>query len=163
MIPDAGFYEELARVYAAQNKTEAYDEAVRNAGKVLVGLAKGTEGHSHQVGLEMARFQLEFMKDLDNAFINGQHEFGHRPDNNDVNTVLAAIGYAMGDMDAAAIHVERAKLTGSKDAYLMCLDGLVKSKNGEAEKGRTLIKESLEIDPYQNHPFIAEARKLVQG
>jgi pentatricopeptide repeat protein len=163
VMPDASFYEELARVYAAQNKTDEYDEAVRNAGKVLVGLAKGSEGHSHQVGLEMARFQLEFMKDLDNAFINAQHEFTHRPENNDVNTALAAIHLAMGDPDAAAKDIAVAERTGSKDAYLMCIDGLVMTRKGETAKGKALIKESLRMDPYQTHAFAAEARKLVQG
>ncbi len=163
VMPDASFYEELARVYAAQGKTEGYDEAVHNAGKVLVGLAKGGEGHSHQVGLEMARFQLEFMKDYDNAFINAQHEATHRPDNNDVNTTLAAIHLAMGDPEAAANDVALAQRTGSKDAYLMCIDGLVTMKRGEVAKGKALIKASFGIDPYQNHAFAAEARKMVQG
>ncbi len=160
LMPEASFYEELARVLAAQNKTEEYDEAVRKAGLALVDLTKGGEGHSHQVGLEMARFQLEFMKDLDNALTNAEHEFTHRADNNDVNTVLAAIHYAKGDMIKAAEHIALAQRTNSQEAYLMCLDGLVRLKQGDLVKGRALVAASLKIDPYQNHPFAAEARKV---
>ncbi|MBL0044496.1 MAG: hypothetical protein IPP33_08890 [Flavobacteriales bacterium] len=163
VTPDASFYEELARVYSAQGKTEQRDEAVRNAGKVLVGLTKGGEGHTHQVGLEMARFQLEFMNDLDNAMTNAEHEFTHRPTNNDVNTALAAVNYAKGDLTAAAKFIAVAQHTGSKDPYLMTLNGLVLVKQGDAAKGKQLILESLKADPYQNHAFAAEAKKLVQG
>ena len=63
----------------------------------------------------------------------------------------------------AAKDVALAQRTGSKDAYLMCLDGLVTMKRGEVAKGKALIKQSLEIDPYQNHTFAAQARKVVQG
>ncbi len=163
VMPDASFYEELARVYAAQSKTEGYDEAVRNAGKVLVGLAKGGEGHSHQVGLEMARFQLEFMKDYDNALTNAEHEATHRAGNIDVNTVLAAIHYAQGYITKAEADLAQAERTGSRDAYLMCIHGLVLLKKGERAKGTALLRESLERDPYQNHAFAVEARNLVQG
>ncbi|MEO8589894.1 MAG: tetratricopeptide repeat protein [Flavobacteriales bacterium] len=161
LMPDAAFYQELARVYAAQSKTELYDEAVLNAGRALAGLAKGGEGHNHQVGLEMARYQLEFAKDLDNALINAEHEATHRADNNDVNLALAAIHYAKGDAPTAAGFIARAKSTGSKDTYMLCLEGLILAKNGEVAKGKALVAESLKRDPYQNHPFVQEARRMI--
>jgi tetratricopeptide (TPR) repeat protein len=163
ITPDASFYEELARVYSTLGRTDEREEATRNAGKVLVGLTKGGEGHTHQVGLEMARFQLEFMKDLDNALTNAEHELSHRASNNDVNTTLAAVQYAKGNIDAAAKSIAVAEHTGSKDPYLMCLNGLVQVKKGGTAQGKALITESLRIDPYQNHPFAEEARKLIQG
>ena len=161
LMPDAGFHQDLARVYAAQGKTELRDEAVRNAGLVLAGLAKGGEGHSHQVGLEMARYQLEFAKDLENALINAQHEATHRANNNDVNLTLAAIHYAKGDAATAAGFIARAKRTNSKDAYVQCLEGLITAKNGDAAKGKALVAESFKSDPYQSHPFAAEARRMI--
>ncbi len=161
LMPDPHFHMDLARILATTGDKEAYDEAVRNAGKALIGLAKGDEGHNHQVGLEMARFQLEFMKDLDNALANAEHEFSHRKDNNDVNTVLAAIHYAKGNMQKAAEHIALAQRTNSQDAYLMCLDGLVHVGQDKVATGRELIAASLRTDPYQEHPFIAEARTLV--
>ena len=56
-----------------------------------------------------------------------------------------------------------AERTGSRDAYLMCIHGLVLLKKGERAKGTALLRESLERDPYQNHAFAVEARNLVQG
>ncbi|HRH38123.1 MAG TPA: hypothetical protein PK760_07255, partial [Flavobacteriales bacterium] len=163
LMPDASLYEEQARVFAAQKKTEPYDEAVRNAGLVLAGLAKGGEGHSHQVGLEMARYQLEFAKDLDNALTNAEHEATHRAGNNDVNLALAAIRYAKGETAPAAINIALAKATGSQDAYMQCLAGLIMIKNGETLKGKALVVASFKRDPYQNHPFVAEARQVIAG
>ena len=53
-------------------------------------------GHSHEVGVEMGRFELEFHKDLDAALANGLHEYAIRPDNIDVNALLAGVASGIG-------------------------------------------------------------------
>jgi pentatricopeptide repeat protein len=158
IMPDPHFYMDLARVFAVMKDDEAYDEAVRNAGNALIGLSKGDEGHSHQVGLEMARFQLEFMKDTDNPLKNAEHELTHRKDNIDVNAIMAAALYTTAKFDAAANHLAVAERTGRKDAFLMCLHGLVSIKQGHAAEGKAMIQESFRLDPYQAHALVAEAR-----
>lgn len=123
--------------------------------------AHNDHGHSHEVGLEMGRFELEFHKDLDAALANGLHEYALRPENIDVNGLLAGTYYAKGDVDNARMHLVKARCTGSKDAYLTCLAGLLAIKEGEQAKGRALIAEALKTDPYQQHAFAEEARKAL--
>ncbi|MFZ1688278.1 MAG: hypothetical protein WAU70_12685 [Flavobacteriales bacterium] len=114
-------------------------------------------GHSHEVGLEMGRFKLEFQKDLDAALANGLHEYGIRPQNIEVNALLAAVYYAKGDIDNARMHLVKARRTGTKDAFTTCLAGLVAQKSGDAKAGNALIREAFKADPYQMHVFTAEA------
>ncbi|MEO8066711.1 MAG: tetratricopeptide repeat protein [Flavobacteriales bacterium] len=115
-------------------------------------------GHSHEVGLEMGRFELEFGKNMDAALANGLHEYGLRPDNIDVNALLAGIYYTKGDLENAGMHLVKARRTGTKDAYTTCLAGLVALKSGDTKAGKALIAQAFKTDPYQMHVFAAEAR-----
>ena len=117
-------------------------------------------GHSHEVGLEMGRFELEFHKDLPVALANGLHEYAIRPDNIDVNALLAGVYYAMGDLDNARMHLVKARRTGTKDAYTTCVAGLVAAKSGEAKVGKSFIAQAFKTDPHQLHAFTEEARRM---
>ncbi|MBK7555479.1 MAG: hypothetical protein IPI55_12990 [Flavobacteriales bacterium] len=104
-------------------------------------------GHSHEVGLEMGRFELEFHKDLDAALANGLHEYAIRPDNIDVNALLAGVYYAKGDLGNARMHLVKSRRTGSKDAFTLCVAGLVSAKSGDAKVGKALDLRSLRTGP----------------
>ena len=154
LMPEAAFYEELARVYGAGNKDNERSAAVEKARAALKGLAAAngihagqadstSHGHSHEVGLEMARLQLEFDHDLPGALKNAQREHQLRPENNDVNALLASVYYAMNDLQGASDHLAKAQRTGSKDAYLQCLAGLIAIKKGETATGREMLQSIL--------------------
>ena len=171
-MPDAHFHAELARVLLAEGKSETYAEELRTTEALLVGAKEGhatgtagathDHGHSHQVGLEMARFELEFHKDLPVALANADHEFEHRENNIDVNMALAAILYAQGAFGQAATHVKIAQRTGSKSAELLLLNGLVTAANGNHDAGKQLVKDALRTDPYLQHPLASEGRAMLQ-
>ena len=127
--------------------------------KAAAPMAKA-HGHSHEVGLEMARFELEFHKDLPVALSNAQHEFEHREANIDVNAALAAIYCAKGEFGAARMHLSLARKTGSADASLMMLEGLMAVKEGDNE-GRSLIRKAFKTDPWLQHPFAEEAKGMI--
>lgn len=114
-------------------------------------------GHSHQVGLEMGRFELEFGNDLDAALRNCLHEDSIRPDNIDVNALLAGIHYRKGDLENARVQMMKARRTGTRDAYTTCLAGLIALKGGDTKGGKALIAQAFKTDPYQMHAFAAEA------
>lgn len=170
-MPDAHFLVDLARVLDAQGKKEAYAEAIRKAEDALIGTslkkAEATDvpanshGHSHEVGLEMARFELEFHKDLPVALANAEHEFEHRENNIDVNATLAAILYAQGAYGAATTHLDMAKSTGSKSAEILLMDGLLTAANGMVEAGRKLVKQAFAKDPYLQHAFAGSGRAML--
>ena len=169
-MPDPHFLVDLARVFDAQGKKEAYAEALRKAEDALIGtsvkkaattdVATNNHGHSHEVGLEMARFELEFHKDLPVALANAEHEFEHRENNIDVNAALAAIHYAKGSFGEAATHLDMAKKTGSTSAELLLVDGLITAANGRWEAGRKLVKQAFEKDPYLQHALADEGHAM---
>ncbi len=187
LMPDAHAFMELARTYEAAGRTAERDQASAKAEEILLGLAGGPgdthphshgadghshsdgvehhhhnavdHGHSHEVGLEMGRYELEFHNDLPTALMHASHEHGIRPDNIDVNGLLASIHYANGNIEKADEHLQKALRTGIKDTQLMCLAGLIAMKKGDKTTGRKLIKEALALDPYQQHPFLEEAKQ----
>jgi len=177
MMPDAHFYETLARVYKAHGKTEAYAEHVEKAEEALIGLSgepahdhavgtahdhgKSGHGHSHETGLEMARYELEFHNDLPNALANAEHEFEHRENNIDVNAAMAAILYAKGDAATATVHIDLAKRTGSTSAELLLIEGLIAAKKGQAAQGKKLIAQAFAKDPYLQHPLAEEGKSIL--
>lgn len=122
--------------------------------------ATNDHGHSHEVGLEMGRFELEFHHDLDAALANGLHEYGLRPDNIEVNALLAGAYYAKGDLDNARMHLDKARRMGTQDAYTTCLAGLIETKSGNAKDGATLIAQAFKMDPHQMHAFADEAHRM---
>jgi len=170
-MPDPHFYVDLARVLGVQHKKEAYADAVRKAEDALVGkrpvhahtgdVLSSEHGHSHEVGLEMARFELEFHKDLPVALANAQHEFEHREDNVDVNAALASILYAQGQYAEAAVHLDIAKRSGSKSAEILLVDGLLTAANGRTDAGRTLVKQAFAKDPYLQHALATTGRAML--
>lgn len=160
IMGQAAFYEDLARVYKAQGKMKPYEAAVDSAELALLGMAKGAEGHNHQVGLEMAKFQFEFRDQLELALKNAEHELTHRPTNIDVNRLLAELYYAKGDMAKAEAHAKIAASTGSKNAELRCIQGLITLKKGKPA-GRSLVVQALKDDPYLSGPTAEAARKAI--
>jgi tetratricopeptide (TPR) repeat protein len=170
-MPDAHFHADLARVYAAQNKQAEYAQERAITEDILVGLSgahdhsegadHASHGHSHEVGLEMARFELEFHKDLPVALANAEHEFEHRENNIDVNAAMAAILYAKGDFGAAQTHLDMAKATGSKSADLLLIGGLIRIAKGDKVNGKKLVKAAFSQDPYLQHALAAEGRAVI--
>ncbi len=155
------YYEDLARTYKADKKSDKYDAAVDSAEAALLGLAKGTIGHSHQIGLDMAKFQFEFRDQLDLALKNAQHELTHRAGNIDVNELLAALYYAKGDMPKARTSLALAQRTGSKSPTLQCTAGLIAMKDNDAKSGKALIAQAFKDDPYLDYPLATEARRTL--
>lgn len=170
-MPDAHFHADLARIYAMQNKQNEFAQALKTTEEILIGLSgdpehvKGsadhTHGHSHEVGLEMARFELEFHKDLPVALANATHEFEHRENNIDVNAALAAIHYANGSLGEARTHLDMAKKTGSTSAELLLTEGLIRHAQGEKAEGKKLVKAAFAKDPYLQHALAAEGRSTL--
>lgn len=191
LMPDPHFYTELARVHGATGQTQARAEALAQAERLLIGLSgtanahthshggdlhshehagegdpmhahpASDHGHSHEVGLEMGRFELEFHNDLDAALANAMHEHALRPDNIEVNALLAAVHYARGDLANARAHLALAQRTGSTDPKLRCLAGLIAIAAGERSSGKALIAAALKDDPHQNHHLVAAARRAI--
>jgi len=75
--------------------------------------------------------------------------------------VLAAIHYAKGEYADAKKYIDLAQRTGSKDAYMRCVAGMIAIRSGDAKAGKALLAASFKSDPYQQNAFALEARKAI--
>lgn len=165
-IEDAGFYTELATVYMLQGKTEKLNKTKSRAFAALNGdthdsdhdhdhghshASSSGHGHNHEVGLEMARMYFEFTEDYNMALKNAMHEYEIRPNNIDVNQIIAAIFYQKGDYESAKMHLAKAMNTNSNSPKLNCLAGLITIETGNVAEGKKLLQKSFSADPYQSH------------
>lgn len=164
-IEDAGFYSELAKVYQLQGKNDEMVTAKNHAFATLSGEehsdhshdhghsheASSDHGHSHEVGLEMAKLYFEFTTDYDKAMSNAMHEYELRPNNIDVNQILASIFYRKGDFNSAKMHLDKAMKTNNDSPRMNCLAGLIILETGNVSEGKKLLEKSFNADPYQSH------------
>jgi tetratricopeptide (TPR) repeat protein len=178
-MPNAGFYADLSKTQQLNGNAEGAAENLKLAFATLRGdgadhhhdnghsHGEGDHhsnghthghGHSHEVGLEMAKMYLEFTEVFDKALTNALHEYDIRPENVEVNQVLAGIYFMKEDYEKAAEHLRKAMATNAQNPQLDCLGGLLKIKTGDEAEGKELITKSFAADPYQTH-FLAKDAK----
>lgn len=117
IIPEVGFYEQLAHLY---QKTERPTMAGETMEAVFEMLADD-EKHGHNMNLEYAAIYRDFYQDYDKALSYLQKEYDKRPDNIDVNRALAMTYTKKGDAAKASEHTKKASLTDSKHPELLAL------------------------------------------
>jgi tetratricopeptide (TPR) repeat protein len=149
-LPEISFTIARARLAKQQGKTAETTKLVEE----IETMFKEDIASGHNMNLEYAQFLLEFRKDHDQAIALGMQEYAKRTNNIDVNRMLAFACYAKGDLKNAEKHVDIALKTGKQDAETYCIAGLVK-------KDKNLIRKSFTIDPYQDHSFVAEAKRML--
>lgn len=114
IMPEVSFYVELAKIYQKTGRNTEADNLIAEVQNMMAeDIAAG-----HNMSLEAARFHLEVSKDLNKAQEYANEEYQRRPDNKDVNQLLAAIALAKGDKQQAAAYVQKAQVTGCKDPEL---------------------------------------------
>lgn len=184
--PDASFYENLALVYEQMDRLDAMNEFRDKAFAELRGLASEGEehshshgehdhdhghghshdsehGHSHEVGLEMAKLYVALTDDYEKAQENAEHEYSIRPDNIDVNRVLAYIYLKQNDMEKAQEHFQKASATNSQDPQLMLIGGMIEMEAGNTAQGKSMLKKAFDLNPYQQGAIAKDARERLNG
>ena len=115
----------------------------------------------HEMALEFASVHLNYSGDYASALTYAQKEYSVRPENVDVNEMMASIYFKLNDYPNAKKHLQAALKTNSQDPALVSLAGLIKIKTGQENQGEALISSSFEINPYQSHALAAEARTAI--
>lgn len=108
-IPEVGFYEQKALLYRAMGRRAEFEQLLPQ----MLAMMSEDEAKGHNMNLEYASFYLELAKDYDKALQYAQKEYRIRPDNIDVNRLLARIYSAQNNLEAANMHIEKASVTKS--------------------------------------------------
>jgi pentatricopeptide repeat protein len=114
IIPEVGYYQNMATVYKSTNQIEAFETIMK---EVMIMLREDTDS-GHNMNLEYADIYLNLLSDTDKALEYAAYEYDKRPDNIDVNKILTEIYLEKGDVETARYHLSLASSTGSKDPSL---------------------------------------------
>jgi len=114
IIPEVGYYLQMAHIYKLQEK----DEELKAIVKEIFAMLEDDVQAGHNMNLEYADMYLHLLDDPEKALEYAQKELEKRPKNIDVNRLLSNIYIAMGDKDMSSNHLAKAKVTGSKHPEL---------------------------------------------
>ena len=114
IIPEISFYVELAKLYKAQNRTEELEATE----KEIMTMLQDDVDSGHNMDMEYATIYRDEYEDYDKAMDYMMKEYKVRPDNIDVNRVMASIYARQGNMEKAKEHLAKAEATESKHPEL---------------------------------------------
>lgn len=123
IIPEVGFYVDLAKVYDMQGRAVERDALLKEIWIML----KDDVDSGHNMDMEYADIYLTVANDTEKALSYAQAEYEKRPENIDVNRLLARAYAANGQTDKALEHLNKAKVTGSKHPELKEIEQVVAS------------------------------------
>ncbi len=157
LIPEVSFY-----VSRAQRELEKgnSDKAGSMTKEILVMLADDEEA-GHQMSLEQARVQLSLLDNSDKALQYALAEYSVRPDNIDVNKLLAEIYYFQNDLTKSNEHLQKALITGTKDPETKCLEGILLAKSNKTDEGAKLLEAVFVEIPYLDCSFCDDAKAII--
>lgn len=142
---DPHYHVIYASLLLATGEQEEYELHISKSIDLLsqMGEEDSDHGHSHAVGLEMGWIQLEHLGDVDEALHNAKHEFADRPDNIEVNELLATAYYLKQRLERAKRHLDKANTTKKNSPNLICLDGLIAFDEGDHKYGKKQLEKAL--------------------
>ena len=163
LVKDYSFGDELIDLYQITGQKEKADSTA-NAVLELLNEHANTNDEDQDAGhyadKELAYVYLK-MSQNDLALQHAAAEYKRRPDNIEVNELMAWVHYKRGDFATAVPFAEKALRTGCKNPELLCRMGLVYCQNNQAEKGRALLSEAIHENPFLAEELLAEGRQYV--
>lgn len=162
LIIEFSFSDELTDLYRLNNEKQKADKNAKEVIEML-GPNLGDEsdsGHGHYADKELAYAYIK-VNDLENALKHATIEYERRPDNIDVCEALAWVNYKLNDFKTANTLINKALKTNCKNPLLLCRAGLIKVKANEVEKGKALIKQALETNPFLDVELRKEAAAYI--
>ena len=155
-MKDPAFYEELSDIYVLQNQRVKAEDAAKTVIQLLGGNHADTTHqqsdanmpqHGHYSAKELAEASLK-IGDLSHAIDYATFEYGIRPDNIDINELMAWVYFKNGEYGKAVFNIEKALRTGSQKPTLLWKAGNIYLKNNQTEKGNALINKALQINKF---------------
>jgi len=118
VIPEVGFYVQLAELYKVQNRTEELETVIPE----ILAMLQDDVDHGHNMNLEYANLYVEIVEDTEKAMEYAKTEYEKRPKNIDVNFMMAKVLDAQqADKNKIEQYLKVANSTNSKNPDLMKL------------------------------------------
>ncbi len=140
VMPEFSFYENMAEAYEAKGD---HAKAVELYKEVLVMLAEDAKS-GHYADMELAHVYLE-LEDYKNAFKHANIEYKRRPMNIDVNSTMAWVYYAQGNVKDAKKHMDVAMRMGTQNAVQLAKASIIEKAAGNAVMAETYLDKSRKV------------------
>ncbi|MBB4077789.1 tetratricopeptide (TPR) repeat protein [Lewinella aquimaris] len=114
IIPEVGYYIQLAELYKKQGREEE-GKAIEQE---IMAMLQDDVDSGHNMDMEYAALYRDHFEDYDKALEYIRKEYENRPNNIDVNRMLADIYLKRGELDKAREHLTKAEITDSKHPEL---------------------------------------------
>jgi len=121
IIPEVGFYISLARIYKDQNRQAEFEEIK----KEILLMLEDDVVHGHNMNLEYTDIYLDLFEDPETALSYVQKEYEKRPDNIDVNLLMAKVYQNLNDTAKLRIYADAASITNSVHPDLVSLQAQI--------------------------------------
>lgn len=160
LVKDYSFGDELMDLYRLNNDLKKADATGKEVIELLNAHANTNDENGdagHYADKELAYVYLK-TGDKAAALKHAEAEYKRRPDNIDVNEMMAWVHYQRSEYDQCIPYAEQAMRTGSKNPVLLCRTGLIYCKNNQAEKGIALLEQAVTTNPYMDEEMVREAK-----
>ncbi len=121
IIPEVGYYTSLAKLYKEQNRDAELNTLMD---EIFVMLQEDVDS-GHNMNLEYASIYRDILSDYDKALEYAEMEYKKRPQNIDVNRMLAHIHALRSEKELAKRHLDIAVSTKSKHPELADIRKLI--------------------------------------
>lgn len=163
LVKDYAFGDELIDLYRLTGQDQKADSMAKAVVQLLSEHANTNDNNGdagHYADKELA---YEYLKtgDKEAALKHAKAEYERRPDNIDVNEMMAWVLYARGEYESAIPYIRKAMRTGSVNPVLLCRAGLIYCKNNEQQKGIELLQLALNNDPYIPEDLLQQANTAI--
>ncbi|MEM9992021.1 MAG: tetratricopeptide repeat protein [Bacteroidota bacterium] len=117
IIPEVGFFEQLAHIYKATGRNKALVETLQEIEEML----QDDVDSGHNMNLEYAALYRDLVEDYELALRYASIEHQKRPNNIDTNQMLASIYHKQAKPEAVAKHLKIATQTNAKYPSLLAI------------------------------------------
>lgn len=154
IIPEVGFYVQLAALYKSTERRELANQLITEIWEML----QDDVDSGHNMNMEYTQIYLELVGDYEKALKYALEEYEKRPNNIDVNKLLAIAYYKVGDYEKAEKHTEKASITNSQNPELLLVKGLTDLKTNKITAGKKAIKTAMDTNPYLSNCLTEELK-----
>jgi len=121
IIPEVGYYEQLAHVYHRTNRQAKLEQTLGE----IRGMLQEDVDSGHNMNLEYAAIYRDLYGEYDKALEYALEEYNKRPNNIDTNLMLAMIYDKKGEANNVKIYLEKALSTDAKYPDLLELEAKI--------------------------------------
>ena len=157
LIPEVGFYVDKA-TWALERGDKATSDKLSNE---ILAMMADDEAAGHSMSIELSKVYLHLRNDDQKALEYAMKEYAIRPNNIDVNRLLAEIYYHQGNLEKSKEHLTASLRTGSKDPAAMCLEGLLMTRTNQPEEGQKMLRQVFVDNPNLDCSYCKEAKSII--